>query len=494
MISKDQFLTIKRMKADGMAVAAIARKVGVSEPVVRKWARMDEAGFDALKRNDIPYMDQYREFIISILRVCPQTRETNILYRLKEEFPEFECNRKTFYKYMKKLREQTGFLQFAGRVTSVREESPPGYEAQVDFGQYRMKDMYGKQIRVYFFCMVLAYSRMHYVYFSREPFTTQTAIQAHEYAFQYFGGRTQMIAYDQDRVFVVDENFGNIVLVPKFEEYVKKVGFSVHLCRPRDPQSKGKVETFVRYIKESFLQGRVYKGIDVLNSDALRWLDTEGNGTTNMRTRKPPRIMFREEYQHLIKVPAVDIGTSEIRSVSDKYAVKLDWSAYELPRTAVKPYDKVRIEEQDGMLLFYLAASNELIHKCPRRESPGGTTACEENTPTMDSVASNSFRMRFEAYSVAEEFARKVEESEPRYKNLQLGRVLTLANLCSDEQIVEAMEYCVSVGICTAAEITAYLICRHGKEYALKRISKSAYYRNRARVEEIRREQYGKHH
>ena len=259
MISKDRFLTIKRMKADGVAVAAIARKVGVSEPVVRKWARMDEAGFDALKRNYIPYMDQYREFIISILRVCPQTRETNILYRLKEEFPEFECNRKTFYKYMKKLREQTGFLQFAGRVTSVREESPPGYEAQVDFGQYRMKDMYGKQVRVYFFCMVLAYSRMHYVYFSREPFTTQTAIQAHEYAFQYFGGRTQMIAYDQDRVFVVDENFGNIVLVPKFEEYVKKVGFSVHLCRPRDPQSKGKVETFVRYIKESFLQGRVYK-------------------------------------------------------------------------------------------------------------------------------------------------------------------------------------------------------------------------------------------
>ena len=101
MISKDQFITIKRMKADGVAVAAIARKVGVSEPVVRKWARMDEAGFDALKRNDIPYMDQYREFIISILRVCPQTRETNILYRLKEEFSEFECNRKTFYKYMK---------------------------------------------------------------------------------------------------------------------------------------------------------------------------------------------------------------------------------------------------------------------------------------------------------------------------------------------------------------------------------------------------------
>ena len=102
--------------------------------------------------------------------------------------------------------------------------------------------------------------------------------------------------------------------------------------------------------------------------------------------------------------------------------------------------------------------------------------------------------MRFEAYSVAEAFARKVEEAEPRYKNLQLGRVITLANLCNDEQIVEAMEYCVSVGICTAAEMTAYLIYRHEKEYALKRISTNAYYRNRVRADEIRREQYGKHH
>ncbi len=493
MISKEKFMEIKRLKEAGVPTAVIARRIGVSVPIVAKWARMDEAGFDALKRDDVPYLDQYREFIIGILRICPQTRETNIMYRLKEEFPDFECNRSTFYKYMKKIREQTGYVQFKGRLTSVREESTPGYEAQVDFGQFRMKDMYGKVVRVYFFCMVLAYSRMHFVYFSREPFTTRTAIQAHDYAFQYFGGRTQMIAYDQDRVFVVDENFGNIVLVPKFEEYVKKIGFSVYLCRPHDPQSKGKVETFVRYIKESFLEGRIYKGIDTLNSDALRWLDTEGNGTTNIRTRKPPRLMFREEHKHLIKVQSFDHVESEIRSVSDKWTVKLDWSVYELPRNTVKPYDQVRIEEQDGILLFYKAGETKLIHKCPRRDLPGGVTSCEDNTTVKDSVASNSFRMRFDAYDVAEVYASKVEAAEPRYKNVQLGRVITLANLFSDEQIVEAMEYCVSVDICTAAEMTAYLIYRYGREYVMKRLSNNAYYRNRDRAAEIGREQHGKY-
>ncbi len=145
-----------------MPIAAIARRIGISEPTTRKWANMSEAGFDELKKDDIPYLDNYREFILSILRVCPQTRETNILYRLRDEFPDFECRKTTFYKYMRKLRVQTGFIQFTGRVTSLREESPPDYEAQVDFGQYRMKDMYGKPVRVYFFCMVLAYFDNHY--------------------------------------------------------------------------------------------------------------------------------------------------------------------------------------------------------------------------------------------------------------------------------------------------------------------------------------------
>ena len=60
-------------------------------------------------------------------------------------------------------------------------------------------------------------------------------------------------------------------------------------------------------------------------------------------------------------------------------------------------------------------------------------------------------------------------------------------------EVIEAMEHCCSVGIYTAAEVTAYLIYRHGKDYALKRISKNAYYRNRDRAEEIGREYYGKH-
>ena len=52
-----------------------------------------------------------------------------------------------------------------------------------------MVDMYGNGIRVYFFTLLLSYSRMKFCYFDRVPFTTETAIKAHEYAFRFLGGR-----------------------------------------------------------------------------------------------------------------------------------------------------------------------------------------------------------------------------------------------------------------------------------------------------------------
>ncbi len=492
MITKEQYLEIRRCHKRGMTANEIATKVGVSAQSVRKWWKIDEKTFDEHIDGNMAYLDNYREFILNILRLCPQTRQTNILYRLQEEFPDFHCHKQTFYRYMRMLREQTGFEQFNHRNTSPREESPPGYEAQVDFGQFKMMDMYGKDARVYFFCMVLAYSRMHYLYFSREPFTTSEAIKAHEYAFLYFGGRPQTILYDQDRVFVVDENFGNIVLVKAFEEFARNTGFSVRLCRPHDPQSKGKVESFVRYVKESFLTGRIYTGIDNLNSSALRWLDNEGNGTTNLRTRKPPRELFREEQRHLEHFSVSKPETSMIRSVSDKFMVTVDWSNYELPHSKVKPFDQVRIEDEFGILLFYKASSNELIYKCKKRKTAGVTPAGEQ-TEKLDFVASNSIRYRFAGYEVIDEFMDKLSKTEARYKNVQFNRIITLANLYTDDMIAEAMEYCVKVGRCNVSEITAFLIFRCGEEMARKKLSKEAFYNNRKRAEEIRREQDGKY-
>lgn len=179
----------------------------------------------------------------------------------------------------------------------------------------------------------------------------KTAIEAHYYAFRFFGGRTQTLLYDQDKVFVISEHYGNIILVPEFEAFVRKAGFSVILCKKSDPQTKGKVESFVNYVKEGFLRGRQYTGIDSLNSAALEWLDKECNGTTHSRTRKAPRELFREGSKHLEKVQTEDVEVA-IRAVSDKFAVIYDWSKYELPHARVRQYDQIRIEEEQNLVII----------------------------------------------------------------------------------------------------------------------------------------------
>lgn len=491
MISKEQFLELKHLKSLGVPTTTICKKIGISVPSANKWLRMDEDAFENYLRNNTPYLEQYRAFILSILKICPQTPATNIMYRIKDQFPDFSCKKTTFFRYVKDLREQTGYVRPGNRPTSFREETPPGYEAQVDFGQFKMKDMYDRNLWVHFFCMVLSYSRMRFVYFSREPFRTKTAIEAHKYAFRYFGGRTQTILYDQDKVFVVSENYGNIILVPEFEDFVRQAGFSVILCHKSDPQTKGKVESFVRYVKEGFLQGRLYAGIDSLNSAALEWLDKECNGTTHERTRKAPRELFREESKHLEKVQFEDAEVA-IRAVSDKYAVVYDWSKYELPHSRVKQFDQIRIEENDGVLMFYKAGTGELIYKCRKSAEEGGDIPYKDDGVEMETVGENAVRRIFEDVEDIENFISTIRTQNGRYASIQMRQIVSLTKAYSVDQVETAIRYCIRVGICSLNEIQAYLIYRYGISIGKRKLSAHAFYHCKKRAEEIGEEQHGR--
>ena len=126
-------------------MTTICKKIGISVSSANKWLRMDEDAFETYLRNNTPYLEQYRAFILSILKIRPQMPATNIMYRIKDQFPDFDCKKNTFFRYVKALREQTGYIKPENRPTSFREETPPGYEAQVGFGQFKMKDMYDRK-------------------------------------------------------------------------------------------------------------------------------------------------------------------------------------------------------------------------------------------------------------------------------------------------------------------------------------------------------------
>lgn len=485
MISIEKYRKIHEYKKLGLSRRKIAMNLGISVATVTKWWDTTEQEFLDAGDTRFRYLDNYKEFMLMQLHTCPQIRVTNLFYKVLEEFRDFHCPRSAFYRYVQKLRSDYGYDQFLGRQTSPRKPLPPGYEAQVDFGQCKMKDMYGRLIRVYFFCMVLSYSRMHFVYFDPEPFTTETAIKAHEYAFRYFGGRTQTIMYDQDRVFVVSENLGNILFVPEFEEYVNTVGYSIVLCRPRDPQTKGKVETFVKYVKENFLAGRIFTGIDSLNSAALTWLDIEANGTYNYATKRIPREVFAEEASAMIKVPFRGNYANNIRTVSGKYDVVFRGSRYQLPKDRVRIKESVRIEEEEGTLLFLRASDGVVIHTVEAAEAPGAQIPAIPETKD-EAVSLATLHRLYDGNPTAMSFVGEIEKQVTRYRNSHYRWVIKLSRVYSEDQLEEAMEHCLKAKICTAQELAAYLIYRYGGSNARVKMKDHLYYQCKQRAEELR--------
>ena len=483
MISFQTYQKIQEHKAYGASMLRTSQFMGLSYNTVYKWWDLTEEDFHAFEDSHEFVLDNYRQYFIEQLKITPQMNNTLLYKRLKDDFgDEIEVPMSTFHRYIKNLREQTGYVK-PQRQTGLREDPPPGYEAQVDYGQNVMKSMYGNNIRVYFFCMVLSYSRMKFVYFSPEPFDAEKTIEAHMFAFKYFGGRPQMIVYDQDRCLCMDENFGEVIFVPAFEGFVRETGFSVYLCRKHDPQTKGRVENAVGTVKRDFLDGRIYHGCDELNMSCLAWLDGFGNGQVNERTRKIPREMFRNEYmklQHVHERKNRDVAVL----TPDKNVIEFQKNSYELPAAKLHADDRIRAEKHGRTLLIYHALTNDVIFKYMIPDGEGNTVTLPK--PEKVQSIEEELLIEYKKYSVAKEFFVKLRKQSPRYVYPQCNRIRRLQKYYTEEQIVDGFVFCVKGDNCSVKELCSYLLYRHGDDVARKFIPAQTFRHYKDRAEEIR--------
>ena len=109
-------------------------------------------------------------------------------------------------------------------------------------------------------------------------------VYAHHLAFEYFKGMPRRVIYDQDKVLLRSENLGDLLMTKGFRRFTQECSFEVIFCKKADPQSKGKVENVVKYVKYNFLKGRTYRSIEALNEEVIGWLDRTGNGQKHAAT------------------------------------------------------------------------------------------------------------------------------------------------------------------------------------------------------------------
>ena len=294
---------IHKINRLGFSASRIARFLSMDPRTVRKYLQMTESQYEEhlLRSDRKKILSPYEGFVAENLGLFPETSTAQIHDWLKEHHPDLpEVSPRTVFNFVMFIRQKYNIpYEPATRSFFPIQELAYGYQAQVDFGEYNLRCSNGKRKKVYFLAMVLSRSRMKFVWFKDAPFTTGDVIYAHERAFEFFGGIPKIIVFDQDRTMVVDENLGEIILTSGFREYTRDRGFEMHFCRKADPQSKGKVENVIQYIKKNFLFNRLYHDNATLNEQAIAWLHRTANYLPHNYTKIAPQEAFLQEAEYL---------------------------------------------------------------------------------------------------------------------------------------------------------------------------------------------------
>ncbi|NMG03489.1 IS21 family transposase, partial [Azoarcus taiwanensis] len=222
-------------------------------------------------------------------------------------------------------------------LTQRRFETAPGEQAQVDWGQVSVR--IGEQrAKVHIFVMTLGYSRRGYA----EGFMNERMAEllaAHERAFAHFGGRCECLLYDRMRTVVLgtlasDDGQRRPRWNTTFSAFADHWGFTPRLCQPYRAQTKGKVESGVKYVKRNFVPGRSFVDLEDFNQQLMRWqveiADVRIHGTTHQR----PIDRFAEEAAALVPTAGQSSFLQAMvrsRVVGEDWLVTIDANRYSVP-------------------------------------------------------------------------------------------------------------------------------------------------------------------
>jgi transposase len=269
---------IYELHGEGQSIRAIARMLGLSRNSVRKYLRSEEIPKPRPRPPRSSKLAPYHGYVhqrlgegvdncVLLLRELRERGYTGGISVLKRFVQPFRLK--------------------PGSAATMRYETRPGEQAQVDFGYftYRMPD--GTRRQVYAFVMVLAWSRALYVEFIRKA-DVGTFLRCHLNAFRSFGGVPERCLYDNAKVVVLERTeAGEPIFNPRFLDFARRVGFGIQICHPYRPQTKGRVENGIKYLRHNFWPGARFFDDGDLNRLVQTWVDGVANqrvhGTTHER-------------------------------------------------------------------------------------------------------------------------------------------------------------------------------------------------------------------
>ncbi len=246
------------------------------------------------------------------------------------------------------------------RIAYMRFETEPGFQSQVDFGEFQVGNADGTILKLYLFSMILGYSRLIYSEFV-ERCDLPTFLDCHIRAFDYFGGVTGEILYDRMKNVYIGKMAGKDKFNDTLQGFALHYGFKPEVAPAYAAWVKGKIERPYHFIREGFWRGYGFTCRETANRELLQWLqlkDERIHGTTH----EVVLHRFERERPQLQVLPpqAFDTSWRVYRKVYKDCTVRFEGNSYVVPHTLVgkdlvlRVKDKrMRIFDDDCLVVTY---------------------------------------------------------------------------------------------------------------------------------------------
>ena len=366
MYRKETWVNAKAMRSRGMRYNEIANSLGINKRTAIKLCKREEIPTPA-PRERLSILDPFTEIVDAWLEKRPRMRATVIFYQLQPLG--YAGSYPTVKRSVASKKEE-----LAHRAT-VRFETLPGFQAQVDFGKLRVEFLSGEVRRITFFVVQMGFSRYRIAYVCPDE-TRDTLIACLSSAFAEIGGLPMELLLDNMKPVVTTPKTSDepAVLADDWMRFCAYYGITTNPCWPYRAQTKGKVERLIG-IAKGFLSSRTFLDAEHLESefaaDTVRY-----NSSVHSTTKQEPRLRLELERSSLAALPEhpYSYTLTHNRTASRDLMVSFEGSKYSAP--SAYACKKVKVKATPAEVLIF-SKEGALIASHARRPKGSGVTVMD---------------------------------------------------------------------------------------------------------------------
>jgi transposase len=357
MKAPDDVSAMLRLKSLGWGLKRIAAELGCSRNTVRHWLARGEwqpcASPSRSKK-----LDGLSEWLRERFR--QHAGNADVVRQELAREKKITVSLRTVERAVAPLRRE---LIAAARAT-VRFETQPGEQLQIDFGERRV-EIGGTGVKVFLFVATLGYSRrLHVRAYGHEK--QDSWFDGMESAFRTFGGVPREVLLDNAKALILhhDPASREVVLHPRLHAFASHWRFRVRACAPYRARTKGKDERGVGYVKSNAIAGRRFASWPELEAHLEAWTreiaDVRVHGTTG---ETPIERFVRDEasvLRPLSGTPPFISARDLLRRVGTDCAIEVDGNAYSVPWRLIG--ERVRVTVGGGSVRVLYAGREVAVH------------------------------------------------------------------------------------------------------------------------------------